>query len=194
MAYVGNRALKGLMPITSGIAGTAPRVREYTIAATYATSIGEGNAVVRSDTGINLATATLAVKSCYGVAAMSVAAITTIGVKKILVYDDPAQEYACVVDGDITNAVTLQKYIGYFVEVKSNTLNTTLGAGITQVDISSALKTTSTTRPWQIMGIIPSVGDVLTGTDPSSTNAQLRIKCVDDNHVYGGQAGAVPGA
>lgn len=193
MAYVGNRALKGLMPITSGVAGTAPRVREYTVAATYATSIGEGNAVIRSDTGINLATATLAVKSCYGVAAMSVAAITTIGVKKILIYDDPQQEYACVIDGDLT-ATTLQQYVGYFVEVKSNTLNTTLGAGITQVDISSALKTTSTTRPWQIMGFIPNVSDTLSGTDPASTNAQARIKCVDDNHVYGGQAGAVPGA
>jgi hypothetical protein len=194
MAYTGNRALKGLQPLTNGVAGTAPRVREYTVAATYATSIGEGNAVIRSDTGINLATATLAVKSCYGVAAMSVAANTTIPAKQILVYDDPQQEYACVVDGDFTNAATLQKYIGYFVEVKSNTLNTTLGAGITQVDISSALKTASTTRPWQIMGIIPNVGDTLSGTDPSSTNAQVRIKCVDDFHVYGGQAGAVPGA
>lgn len=194
MAYLGNQALPGLHPVTNGIAGTSPRIMPYVVPAAYATRIGEGCYVQRAadDSGLVIGVGSPAAGSVYGVAAHNTKASTA---QTLLVYDDPNQEYACMIDGDIANVATLQKYIGYFVTLLTNAYVSTYDQGNTKIDISTAIKTPSAARPWQIMRVANNVGEVQFGAAPSSTNSQLIVKLVTDYHVYGGMdTTAVPGA
>lgn len=182
MAYKGNQQLPGFQPIKNA-AGTAPSVHEYDVAAAYSTTIGEGNVVIKTATGLNLATATVTEGSVVGVAAHNRAA-SDATMTKVLVYDDPDQEFACIVDGTMTSTVAIEM-VGQSVQAASNVYNATLGQGKTILDISGVVGTNSTTRPYQILGLLPAVGETRT-----STYAQVRVKIGQQMHIYRSQAGA----
>jgi len=189
MALQGNQALTGLWPVGNGKAGTAPQLHTYTVTAGYATAIGEGNIVIRTATGLNLGGAALADGSVMGVAAAPSLAST---LDTIQVYDDPDQEFACIVDADITNAATLLSYVGDYIAPQTNTMNTTTLTGNVTLDIASVTGTASTTDCMQIVGVVTSVGDNLSGTNAAGTYskyAQLRVKFARQTHIFSSQSG-----
>lgn len=184
MAYSGNQALPGLWPVHAGVAGTAPRLRSYVVDAAYATAIGEGNYLLKAADGLELAAATVAVDAAIlvGVAAHNVTS-TTGTQKEVLVYDDPYQEFTCIIDETLTATEAIEA-IGQYVAVVSNTKSATLGQGLNKVDISTITSTRNTTDAFQITGWINNAGETLTGTNPSSQYAQVRVKFGVYNHIY----------
>lgn len=157
-----NQQLPGLHPVNNP-AGTAPRIREYAVSATYASTIGEGCALNKHALGVRLTTATVTASGrLIGVAAHNLAATPGAGAV-VLVYDDPEQEFAVVVDGTVTSTVAIES-IGQFVQCISNVYNATLGQGKTVVDISTVTSVRSTTRAYQVVGWLNAAGETRTST------------------------------
>jgi len=173
-----NQQLPGLHPLASPY-GTAPRIREYDVSATYNATIGEGNCLIKTATGVQLATNTVAAGGkLVGVAAHNLAATPGAGAK-VLVYDDPNQEYSVVADGTITSTVIIEN-IGKFVTCISNVYNATLGQGKTVADISTATSVRATTGTWyQITGYLQAAGETRT-----STWSQIVVKIPPQIHLF----------
>lgn len=180
-----NQALPGLHPLNNR-AGTAPRVREYDVLSTYNATIGEGCVLIKTATGVTLATGTVAAGGfMVGVAAHNLKATPGAGAK-VLVYDDPEQEYACISDGTITTTVAIEA-VGQFVQCLSNVYNATLGQGKTIVDISTLTSTWSTTRPYQVVRVLTAAGETRTSTAtdvPSSLYSQVVLKLLDAKNIW----------
>lgn len=172
-----NQQLPGLHPVNNGI-GVSPRIREYPVASTYASTIGEGCALIKVAGGVELATTTVAAGGMMvGVAAHNLKASPGAGAV-VLVYDHPDQEYAVVADGTMTSTVQVEM-IGQFVQCLSNVYNATLGQGKTVADISTLTSTWSTTRPYQVVGPLVAAGETRT-----ATWAQIIVKLHDAKNIW----------
>ena len=171
--YYTEGALSGLNPVKNA-AGTSPRVGEYAVSATYATTIGAGCIVSQAETGVILAAAT-SVPNILGVAAVNLAALPGTGAT-ITVYDDPFQQYAVAVDGTVSNTIIA---IGRFTNVLSNVYNATLGYGKAVLDASEITNLIATSDWVQIMGWIENVGDT-----KANTYSQAVVQLTSRFHVY----------
>jgi hypothetical protein len=186
MPYVGNRPLPGLHPVNN-VAGTAPRVREYAVSATYATAIGEGNILVKSTIGVILAptTAITTIGSVVGVAASNnpaYAAGSNSHQSTILVYDDPMQEYEGILDGTMTSTVQIEA-IGQFTLPLTNVYNTTLGQGNTKIDATVTSTFNATRVMLQVVDMADSVGDTIATTQAGNYGA-VRVRLASKHNVF----------
>ncbi len=188
MAYAGgNQALPGLNPVSAGVAGTAPRVREYDINSTNVALVGEGCLLsYDGTTGVTLQAAVLTGRpNTIGVAAET----PRTGATKVKVYDDPEQEFVVISDGTITTTVAANM-VGLFTAVVSNTRSATTGRGKTKLDISAVTSAALVTQGdlMQIVRTEQIVGQSNTGTatpGPTSLYAQIRVKIAKHAHNYG---------
>lgn len=182
MALVGNQPLPGLQPVGSGMGGTSPRVREYSVAAAYTTDIGEGNILIKTATGVQL----LANAGAVGGIIVGVAAQnhTADELALIQVYDDPAQEFAIILDGTATTTVQIEA-IGQFTRLTTDTnvINTTLGQGASTLDISAIVGTRTATTILQVVANPKIVGDTLATTQAGNVG-QMIVKIVDAFHIW----------
>jgi len=181
MSLAVNPPLKGLHPVGNGVAGTTPRVREYDVSSSYATAMGEGCVVIKTATGLQLAGATVSDGTAVGVLAQNIAASTG---GKVLVYDDPSQEFEVLIDGSITNAATLISWVGRYAKHLTNTYNGKLKQGNTYVSKTGISGTPTTTLYLQILGGVDHVGN-----DATLVNSTIRVKFNNQSHFYSSQAG-----
>jgi len=177
-----NQQLPGLH-LLAAPAGTAPRIREYVVSATYSATIGEGCILIKQALGANLSTNTVAAGGkILGVAAHNLKGTPGAGAT-VLVYDDPQQEFAAVADGTVTLTASIEN-IGKFVTCISNVYNATLGQGKTVVDISTATSVRATTGTWvQITGYLNAAGETRT-----STWSQVVVKIPESIHLFASYA------
>jgi len=184
MPYVGNRPLPGLQPVNNGLGNATPRVREYAVASN--TDIGEGNLLVKAATGVTLAAMIIPDGGfVVGVAAQNYTSDTN-GIIKV--YDDPNQEFACLSDATMTTTVLIEM-VGQFTNMVTgtNVMNTTLGQGNTQIDMSAVSSTRSTTLSLQVVGYQNSVGDTA-GTTQAGNYAQVVVKIPNATHMWTSQS------
>lgn len=171
--YFTEGALTGLQPVKNA-AGTAPRVGEYAVSATYAATIGAGCLVSLAETGVILAAST-SVPNILGVAAANLAATPGSGAT-ITVFDDPQQQYAVSLDATVSNTIIS---IGRFSNVVSNVYNATVGYGKTQLDASEITSVIATGDWLQIMGFVDDVGET-----KASTYAAALVQITQRFHIY----------
>jgi len=172
-----NRQLTGLRPVNNGVAGTTPRVREYAVSATYATTIGEGNVVSKSTIGVIAYNGTNAVRVIVGVAASNLKASPGTGAV-IQVYDDPDQEFVAVGNTAVTAANAIA-YVGRFCNLVSNVYNGTLGYGKTTIAVDSVTSVAAAGEILQIVRVEKIVGNTNT-----SSFTQFRVKIASHHHIY----------
>jgi len=182
-----NRGLRGLSPVSSGKAGTAPRVREYAINTTNAALVAEGCLLsYDGTTGVILqASVTTGRPHTLGVAANTPAT----GDSVVKVFDDPDQEYVVPIDGTITTTV-IANMPGLFTGVVSNTRNATTLRAKTRLDISAVTSAALVTQGdlIQIIRMEDIVGQTNSGTNPTSLNAQVRVRIAPHAHIYASSA------
>lgn len=159
-------ALTGLHPVKND-AGTAPQVNDYAVSATYAVTIGEGNIVGLSETGVILANSSATVATLLGVAASNLAATPGAGAV-IKIYDDPEQQYYASLDAVVSNTIIV---VGRFTAVTSNVYNATLGYGKTSLSVSDITSLIAAGDIVQILGFPTDVGET-----KAATYAQARVK------------------
>lgn len=161
----------GLRPIGNGIAGTAPRITQYSRSGTAV--IYEGALLVKNDDGVDVYNGTTAAQAynVIGVAAHYAAAATT----QVLVYDDPAQEF--LIQGDTAVATPL-KVVGWYANLTGVTGNTTTLQSKSELDTSAltptyaAFDVCQVRRPW-----------IAQDNDQDAANAKWVVKITDKAHA-----------
>jgi hypothetical protein len=121
--------------------------------------------------------ASTSLRHVVGVAAMNMKASPGAGAK-ILVYDDPNQEYVCVGDTAVSaaNAIT---FVGRYTSLVSNVYNATVAYGKTVIDTSSPVTSAATGEIVQIIRVEPQVGQ-----SDIAAKAQFRVKLDNHYNVY----------
>lgn len=178
MSFQGNQHLPGLHPVTSGVAGTAPRINHYDVSATYAATIAEGCIALKDALGANLAAAsgTAELGGVMGVFAHNLKATPGAGAR-VAIYDDPQQEFVGVLNAAMTSTAAIEA-IGQYIGCVSNTYNATLGQGKLLLSTATLTSVRTTTVYLQVIGIVQPVGETL-----ASTYATLRVKIADGAHM-----------
>lgn len=174
----------GFRAVENGVAGTAPRLRKYTVKSSLA--IGEGDLVALNSTAQVIAyTTTDAVAGdLIGVAAHPVTATQTS--RDLMVYDDPQQIFEVQADGDVGSAVN--SWLGKLFKVTVNTLNTTTLQSKHELDASasSAVFGTVATQvyPLRVVGVSAAIDN----TDLVSYTRYL-VQIHPSAHLRGNGAG-----
>ncbi len=178
MASVANP--RGLRAINSGIAGTSPRLTEYTMTASK--TVYEGEVVQLASTGL-VTKVTLATGGAHlnllGVAAHYVAATATTAYK-VLVYDDPNQIY--VVDSPMAAASNVQTLIGQRAFITNNSAGN--GTTLQCKGAIASSTSTGTNQVVKIIGFYNQIGNVI-----GTTNADFLVQILPRNHVFATSTG-----
>jgi len=158
----------GFRPVANGIAGTAPRLTEYSVKA--AVAIYEGDLVGINTTGQVIAyTVTDAdAGDVIGVAAHPVTAAQS--ARELLVYDDPAQVYEAQADDSSLTVVADYLFMN-FAAVKT-TGNTTTLQSKHEIDGSTASNTFTTGDIVRVIGVSGAINNRI-GDDPDNTGTNV---------------------
>ncbi len=179
MANVSN--VRGLRALTAGIAGTAPRVTEYTLATS--TTCYEGAIVVlqtdgtvKPSTMTGTTTVLTAIGNIVGAAANYIKNSAS-DTGKVMVYDDPQQRF--VVDtGTLTTLKAAE--LGKFAYLANNTTGNT-----TTLQSKAALSVVTVTAAYGIVrfaGIFTIPGDVAT-----TSHRDVVVQFNPAKHVWSNQ-------
>lgn len=141
----------GLRPVTSGKAGTTPRVRPHVKLTGATTPIYEGDILYRDEGGVKVYNGTTDTQAdqIVGVAAhYSAGAAGT----EVLVYDDPEQEYIVQCDGaDVSTTTNLNQALYRNAPIVYATGNTTTLQSKVELDSSGITSVWTLDTPLQII-------------------------------------------
>ncbi len=170
----------GFRPVSNGIAGTAPRITEYTALTNIL--IGEGDLVGINTTGLVIAYTTTDADAgdVLGVAAHPLAAAQTD--RSLLVYDDPEQTYeAQVDDATLTNA---SLYLFKYFDIVKTAANGTTLQSKQEIDGNTGTAALAAANAVQIVGRSKAINNE---ADVSFTRYICRI--VPQAHIRSASAG-----
>jgi len=174
-------ALPGLVPVRNPN-GNAPQITWYQVDSAYGSAIGEGNLLIETTAGVELAGATVTNGTVLGVAAANVAASLSADTP-IPVYDDPNQMFSIIADGAIADTNIIRgRFAG--IVAGTNVYNSTLRQGNTQLDISVASGTFGSGLPLQIMEVLNNMADDLT-----AANVAVMVRIAAVVHFWTSQSG-----
>jgi hypothetical protein len=180
----------GFRPVENGVAGTVPRLRKYTVAAS--TAIYEGDLIGLNASGLVIAytTTDAAAGDLIGVAAHHVPSggAGPSSDLSLLVYDDVEQIFEAQADD---NSLTqLSDYLFKLVKPVSTTGNTTTLQSKHEIDASSATATSGAAAtniaPLQIVGVSEAINNT---ANVSFTRYLCRI--LPAAHLRGAQMGNI---
>jgi len=170
----------GFRPVSNGIAGTAPRLTQYTALTNIA--IGEGDLVGINTTGEIIAyTATDAdAGDVIGVAAHPLVAAQSD--RSLIVYDDPEQLYeAQVDDATLTNA---SLFMFKYFDANKSTLNTTTLQSKQQIDGNTGTAALAAANVVQIVGVSGAINNTA-----NTTYTRYICRIVPQAHIRSASAG-----
>lgn len=172
----------GFRAVENGVAGTVPRLREYTVKSSVA--IYEGDLVGINSTGqiIGYTVTDADAGDIVGVAAHPVTAAATD--RALLVYDDPEQIYeAQADDATLTNA---SLYLFKYFDIVKTTGNTTTLQSKHEIDGDSGTAALAGGNVVQIIGPSLDSRNVISAT---SSWAKFLVRIVPQAHIRSASAG-----
>jgi len=171
----------GFRAVENGVAGTVPRLREYTVKS--AVAIYEGDLVGINTTGeiIGYTTTDADAGDIVGVAAHPVLAAATD--RALQVYDDPEQIYeAQADDATLTNA---SLYLFKYFDIVKTTGNTTTLQSKHEIDGDSGTAALAAANAVQIVGPSLDPRNVISAT---SSWAKFLVRIVPQAHIRSASA------
>lgn len=180
----------GFRPVENGVAGTVPRLREYTVAAS--TAIYEGDLVALNASGLVIAytTTDAAAGDLIGVAAHHVPSggAGPSNDLSLLVYDDPNQIFEAQADDNSLTQVS--DYLFKLVKPVKTTGNTTTLQSKHEIDASSATAASgaaaTNVAPLQIIDVSEAINN-----DKNVSFTRYLVQIIPDAHLRGPKAGTI---